>query len=395
MPDQPTPHTVPPQRLLSFAGIAGALAALVILGTGSAVRAKASHQLKDWTEAQAVPVVKVIEPSAPASGGTLNLPGRLESFTDAPIYARVNGYLKSWRADIGDHVKAGQVLATIDTPELDQQLLQARADLTSAQADAALAKTSAERWQALLGSDSVSRQEVDDRTQDYAQKKGRVAAAQANVDRLVAMKAFATIVAPFDGIVTARNTDIGALIDAGSSSHAQLFSVSSVDRLRVYVHVPQYYAPMVKPGSSANFTVPEYPGQHFTANVVGLADAVNASSGTTLVQLQVDNPGHRLMPGSFVTLHFALPALAGAMRIPASALIFDEQGLRVATLDAQGKVRFKPVAIEQDLGNAVDIGSGLEASDHVIDTPPDGLSEGDRVRVNSVGSTADKAAHHG
>ncbi|GAB2899172.1 efflux RND transporter periplasmic adaptor subunit [Paraburkholderia jirisanensis] len=382
---------MPPQRLLSLAGIAGTVAVLVILGTGSAVRAKASHQLKDWTEARAIPTVKVIEPLAPASGGALDLPGRLESFTDAPIYARVNGYLKSWRVDIGDHVRAGQVLATIDTPELDQQLIQAKADLASAQADAALAKTSAERWQALLSSDSVSRQEVDDRTQDYAQKKARVAAAQANADRLVAMKSFATIVARFDGIVTARNTDIGALIDAGSGSHAQLFSISSVDKLRVYVHVPQYYAPMIKPGDTAKFTVPEYPGQRFTAHVVGLADAVNAASGTTLVQLQVDNPGHRLLPGSFVTLHFALPTLPGAMRIPASALIFDEHGLRVATIDAQDEVRFKPVAIEQDLGNAVDIGSGLQTSDRVIDSPPDGISQGDHVRVDNAG---DKVAHH-
>jgi RND family efflux transporter MFP subunit len=378
--------------MLSRAGMIGAAAAVVILATGTAVRARNSRELKDWTETQAIPTVTVIRPVPPASDGALNLPGRLESFTDAPIYARVNGYLKSWRVDIGDRVKAGQVLATIDTPELDQQLIQAKADLASAQADAALAKTSAERWQALLDSDAVSRQEVDDRTQDYAQKKARVAAAQANVDRLIAMKAFATIVAPFDGVVTARNTDIGALIDAGSSSHTQLFSVSSVNRLRVYVHVPQFYAPMVKRGGSADFTVPEYPGRHFTANIVGLADAVNASSGTTLVQLQVDNAAHLLLPGSFVTLHFALPAPDGAMRIPASALIFDEHGLRVATVNSHDEVRFKPVAIEQDLGKAVEIGSGLSGSDRVIDTPPDGLSEGDRVHVARSGV---EAASHG
>jgi RND family efflux transporter MFP subunit len=391
MSDEPTPRSTP-RRMLSRAGMIGAAAAVVILATGTAVRARNSRELKDWTETQAIPTVTVIRPAPPASDGALNLPGRLESFTDAPIYARVNGYLKSWRVDIGDRVKAGQVLATIDTPELDQQLIQAKADLASAQADAALAKTSAERWQALLDSDAVSRQEVDDRTQDYAQKKARVAAAQANVDRLIAMKAFATIVAPFDGVVTARNTDIGALIDAGSSSHTQLFSVSSVNRLRVYVHVPQFYAPMVKRGGSADFTVPEYPGRHFTASIVGLADAVNASSGTTLVQLQVDNAAHLLLPGSFVTLHFALPVPDGAMRIPASALIFDEHGLRVATVNSHDEVRFKPVAIEQDLGKAVEIGSGLSGSDRVIDTPPDGLSEGDRVHVARSGV---EAASHG
>jgi RND family efflux transporter MFP subunit len=284
------------------------------------------------------------------------------------------------------------VLAVIDTPELDQQLAQARADLASAQADEALAKTTAERWQALLGSDSVSRQEVDDRTQDYVAKKARVEAAQANVDRLAATKAFATIVAPFDGVVTARNTDIGALIDAGSGSHAQLFSVSSVDKLRVYVHVPQDYAPMVKPGVAATFTVPEYPGQQFTAKVIGLAGAVNAASGTTLVQLLVDNAGHQLLPGSFVTLHFALPVREGALRVPASALIFDNRGLHVATVDSQDTVRFKAVTIAQDLGNVVEIGSGLADGERVIDTPPDGLGEGDRVRVAKPGG---EAAHHG
>jgi RND family efflux transporter MFP subunit len=392
MSSEPTTRSSLPQRQLSFAGMFGALAAIVIVAAGISIRVSESHKLKSWTEAQAIPTVNVIAPARPASGGALDLPGRLEAFTDAPIYARVSGYLKSWRVDIGDRVKAGEVLAVIDTPELDQQLAQARADLASAQADEALAKTTAERWQALLGSDSVSRQEVDDRTQDYVAKKARVEAAQANVDRLAATKGFATIVAPFDGVVTARNTDIGALIDAGSGSHAQLFSVSSVDKLRVYVHVPQDYAPMVKPGVAATFTVPEYPGQQFTAKVIGLAGAVNAASGTTLVQLLVDNAGHQLLPGSFVTLHFALPVREGALRVPASALIFDNRGLHVATVDSQDTVRFKAVTIAQDLGNVVEIGSGLADGERVIDTPPDGLGEGDRVRVAKPGG---EAAHHG
>jgi RND family efflux transporter MFP subunit len=392
MSNERSPRASQPARLLLIAGMIGLAAALIILGTGSTVRAKNSRELKDWTEQQAIPVVKVVHPAVPDSGGTLTLPGRLESFTDAPIYARVSGYLKSWRVDIGDRVKAGDVLATIDTPEIDEQLNQAKADLMSAQADAKLAKTSAERWQALLGSDAVSRQEVDDRTQDYAQKAARVAAAQANVNRLVATKAFATIVAPFDGIITARNTDIGALIDPGSGNHAQLFSVSNVNRLRVYVHVPQYYAPMIKAGGTADFTVAEHVGMHFTASIVGLSDAVNASSGTTLVQLQVENSDHLLLPGSFVTLHFALPALPGSARIPASALIFDEHGLRVAIVDSQSKVRFEPVVIEQDLGNAVETGPGLHPADRVIDTPPDGLAEGDHVRISDAG---DKVVSHG
>ncbi|WP_207005051.1 efflux RND transporter periplasmic adaptor subunit [Trinickia mobilis] len=392
MSSEPTPRSSLPQRQLSIAGIAGAIVAVVIVAAGVTVRVTDARRLKNWTEAEAIPTVTVIAPAQPASGGMLDLPGRLEAFTSAPIYARVSGYLKSWRVDIGDRVKAGEELAIIDTPELDQQLNQAKADLASAQADASLAKTSAERWQALLASDSVSRQEVDDRTQDYAAKKARVISAQANVDRLVATKAFAKIVAPFDGVITARNTDIGALINAGSGSEAQLFSVSSVDKLRVYVHVPQDYAPMVKPGDTAAFTVPEFPGKRFAAQVVGLADSVNAASGTTLVQLMVDNPGHLLLPGSFVNLHFALPVRAGTLRVPASTLIFDDHGLRLATVDDHDEVHFKPVAIEQDLGNAVQIGSGLAASDRVIDTPPDGLAEGDHVHVASA---AGKAAHHG
>jgi RND family efflux transporter MFP subunit len=392
MPYDPTPRSALPQRQLSFIAIVGGVLAIIIVAGGIALRLKNEHQLKDWTETQAIPSVNVVMPAREAPGGLLALPGRLEAFESAPIYARVSGYLQSWHVDIGSRVKAGDELAVVDTPELDQQLNQAKADLASARADAALARTTANRWQALLDSDSVSRQEVDDRTQDYVAKQARVTAAQANVDRLVATKRFARIVAPFDGVITARDTDIGALINAGSGAGPQLFSVSSVDRLRLYVRVPQEYAPMIKPGGTGAFTVPEYPGKSFTGTVVGLADSVSAASGTTLVQLLVDNPGHLLLPGSFVNLHFALPARDGALRVPASALIFDNQGLRLATVDGSDTVRFRSVAILQDQGNAVDIGSGLTERDRVIDTPPDGLVEGDRVQVIHPGA---KVANHG
>ncbi|MGA7781679.1 MAG: efflux RND transporter periplasmic adaptor subunit [Paraburkholderia sp.] len=389
---EPTPREAVPQRQLSFAGIVGGVLAIIIVVVGITLRVKDAHQLKDWTETQAVPSVNVVVPAKEAPGGALDLPGRLEAFESAPIYARVDGYLKSWRVDIGSQVKAGEELAVIDTPELDQQLNQAKADLASAKADASLAKTTADRWQGLLDSDSVSRQEVDDRTQDYVAKQARVVAAQANLDRLVATKVFARIVAPFDGMITARDTDVGALIHAGGGTGPQLFSVASVDKLRLYVHVPQEDAPIIKPGGTATFTVPEYAGKSFTATVIGLADSVNAASGTTLVQLMVDNSGHLLLPGGFVNLHFTLPARDGALRVPASALIFDNKGLRLATVDSNSAVHFKSVAIMQDLGSAVDIGSGLADSDRVIDTPPDGLVEGDHVEVISPGA---KAAHHG
>jgi len=389
---EPTPRVAVAQRQLSWVAIVGGVLGIIIVVAGIALRVKSEHQLKDWTETQAVPSVNVVVPAKEAPGGLLELPGRLEAFESAPIYARVSGYLKSWRVDIGSQVKEGEELAVIDTPELDQQLNQAKADLASAKANAALAKTTADRWQALLDSDSVSHQEVDDRTQDYVAKQARVAAAQANLDRLVATKTFARIVAPFDGVITARDTDVGALINAGGGTGPQLFSVSSVDKLRLYVHVPQEAAPMIKAGGTATFTVPEYAGKSFRATVIGLADSVNAASGTTLVQLLVDNAAHLLLPGGFVNLHFALPARAGALRVPASALIFDNEGLRLATVDRQDTVRYKSVAILQDLGNAIDIGSGLADSDRVIDTPPDGLAEGDHVQVIRPGA---KATNHG
>ena len=389
---EPTPRAGVAQRQLSFtAMIGGALAVLVVIG-GVTHRLRSEHALKDWTETQAIPSVNIVTPTQEAAGGALDLPGRLEAFTSAPIYARVSGYLKSWNVDIGAQVKAGQALAEIDTPELDEQLNQARADLASAKADAVLAKSTADRWQSLQDTDSVSRQEVDERTQDSAVKAARVAAAQANLDRLVATKSFAKIVAPFDGVITARETDVGALINAGGGTGPQLFAVSSVDKLRLYVRVPQEYAPAIKPNGAATFTVPEFPGKTFTATVTSLADSINAESGTTLVQLQVDNPGHLLLPGGFVNLHFALPSRAGALRVPASTLIFDNQGLRIATVDRSNTVRFKPVVISHDLGNAVDIGSGVSDGDRVIDTPPDGLAEGDHVQV--IAPTA-KGIHHG
>jgi RND family efflux transporter MFP subunit len=295
----------------------------------------------------------------------------------------VSGYLKSWKTDIGTKVKAGQLLAEIETPETDQQLLQARADLASARANASLAQTSAKRWQAMLASDSVSKQEVDERNGDLAAKQAQVMAAQANVERLIATKGFQRLTAPFDGVVTSRATDVGALINSGSTSSGQeLFAVSDVSRLRVYVQVPQSYAPQVRVGSSARLSVPEYPQEAFKATVIASADSVNAASGSTLVQLQVDNPVGRLLPGAYTSVRFDLPVQANVVRLPASALQFDDHGMRVATLDQNDHVLFKTVTIARDFGDSVEIGSGLAASDRVIDTPPDGLSDNDPVQIS-------------
>ena len=379
-------------RLIAATGIA---VAVIVVVSGVAVRAVGARDLRTWTSEQTVPTVNLVQPRAASSGSTLDLPSRLEAFSRAPIFARVSGYLKSWNVDIGGQVKAGQLLAVIESPELDQQLIQARADLATAQANAALAATTAKRWQALLGTDSVANQDVDDRTGDYAAKKAVVAAAQANVERLVATKGFERIIAPFDGTVTSRDTDIGALINAGSGGVGQeLFTVSDVKQLRVYVQVPQNYAPIVQVGTVATLTVPEYPGQKFTARVIASANAVNAASGTTLVQLLVDNTNGKLMPGGFASLQFKLPVQADAVRIPASALVFDARGLRVATVDANNHVVFKTVTISRDFGDAVEIGSGLTAADRVIDTPPDGLIDGDSVKVAAAAATS-KAAKNG
>jgi RND family efflux transporter MFP subunit len=385
-----------PRRRLVFIGVTAIAVAVIVVAAGVTLRAVDARNLKSWTNAQLIPTVTVISPASAANGPTLDLPSHLEAYSRAPIFARVSGYLKSWSVDIGTPVKAGQLLAVIESPELDQQLLQARADLVSAQANAALAGTTAKRWQALLGTDSVAQQEVDERTGDYTAKKAAVAAAQANVDRLLATKGFERIVAPFDGVVTARDTDVGALINAGSGGVGQeLFVVSDVKQLRVYVQVPQSYAPDVRNGTTATLSVPEYPGQHFTARVVAAADSVNAASGTTLVQLLVDNTGGKLLPGGFASLQFKLPVQQNAVRVPASALIFDAHGLRVATLGENGRVVFKTVTINRDFGDSVEIGSGLTATDRVIDTPPDGLVAGDRVQVAGGASAAGKGGANG
>ena len=391
MSSEPKLPASAPNRRLRVAGIVGGVVAILIVAAGIATRAADSRQLRTWTDAQAVPSAEVSTPLRGMSGATLQLPGRLEAFSRAPQFARVSGYLKSWRVDIGAHVKAGELMAEIETPDLDQQLLQARGDLASAQANASLAESTAKRWQSMLASDSVSRQEVDERTADYTAKDALVQAARANVERLVATKGFARIVAPFDGVVTARDTDVGALINAGSGSGSgpELFVVSDTKKLRVYVQVPQSYAPTIRPGATAQLSVPEYPGRTFPATVTALADSINAASGTTLVQLLVDNSSGQLLPGGFADVRFNLPVNQQALRVPANSLVFDEHGLRIATLGEDGRVKFKIVTIAHDYGETVEIGSGLGANDRIIDTPPDGLSDGDRVQV-AAGSNGAK-----
>jgi RND family efflux transporter MFP subunit len=380
------------KRGLRIAGIIGAVAAVAIVATGVLARSRGDTKLREWTEAQAIPTVAVAAPTANGDGDELKLPGRLEAYARAPLYARTSGYLKSWTADIGTPVKAGQLLAEIETPDLDQQLQQARADLATAQANEKLAGITAERWQKILQSNAVSKQDVDEKTGDLAAKRALVASAKANVDRYVAMKGFTRIVAPFDGIVTARNTDVGALVNAGSAAGQELFVVSDTRKLRVYVNVPQNSVPDVPPGTKATLTVPEHADKSYTATVEASAQSVNAQSGTTLMQLVVDNSAGELLPGAYANVSLALPHDAKALSVPASALIFDAAGLRVATVGADNRVVMKPVTIARDYGKTIQLGSGLDADDRVIQNPPDGVVAGSEVRIAGSAAPAAPAA---
>jgi RND family efflux transporter MFP subunit len=354
--------------------------AVILVGYGLVSRADQNSRLRTQTAAQAIPTVAIVRPTTAANQTTLELPGRLEAYIRAPIYARVPGYLKSWQHDIGDKVRAGDLLAEIDAPDLDQQLVQARADLSVAQANSNLAQISAARWQSLAGTDAVAKEDVDQRTFTWNANVAQVKAAQANVDRLVAEEGFKRLIAPFNGVVTARDTDIGALINVGAAGGAQLFEVSETSKLRVYVSVPQNFVPDVPPGTMATITVPEHPGMTFSATVEASAQAVNPTTGTTLMQLIVDNSAGEMMPGDYASIHLSIAALAPVLSVPSSALVFDSKGLAIATVDASDRVYLKPVSIRRDLGAVVELASGLAPTDQVIENPPDGIGNGAQVR---------------
>lgn len=367
-------------RSLRTVGIVAAVAAIGIVAIGVTKRANSSNELREWTQSNAVPSVVVALPKALGSGSGLQLPGRLEAFTNAPIYARADGYLKRWYADIGTEVKAGDVLAEIETPDLDQQLAQARANLVRAEADAALAASTHKRWQAMLGTEAVSTQEVDEKAGDYAAKKAAVIAARAAVDTLAATQGFRRIVAPFDGVVTSRSTDIGALINSGASNGPALFTVANMRKLRVYVQVPQSFMPTIKVGGEAELSVPEHAGRTFKATIQSAAGTVNARSGGGLVQLVVDNSEGSLLAGGYADVKLLLPASANSVAVPASSLIFMREGMQVAVLGTDNKVLLKPVRIDRDLGKSVEV-TGLQMSDRVIDNPPESLASGDLVQL--------------
>ncbi|MCF2523420.1 efflux RND transporter periplasmic adaptor subunit [Bradyrhizobium sp. G127] len=381
-PDKTPP--VSPRKIRLYGTVAiGVLAAVVT--TGIITRSNGDVKLREWTDAQAVPSVAVTLPGTKPLNATLDLPGRLEAYSRAPIFARVSGYLKSWKFDIGAQVKAGEQLAEIDAPDLDQQLLQARADLTNAQAAAKLSAATLTRRKTLLASNFVSQQEIDERSADLASKEAQVNSMTANVQRLEALASYKNVTAPFDGVVTERNTDVGALINGGTGSGAAMFVVSDVKKLRLYVNVPQSYLPGIRIGAKATVTVPEYAGRTFPATVEASAQSVDISSGTTRMQLAIENPNNELRPGAYANVKLALTRDVQPLSIPASALIFNNSGLRVATVSPGDKVLFKNVTIARDLGREIEIATGLSADDRIIITPLDGIADGDAVRIAGAG----------
>lgn len=379
-----------PRRTVRKGSLVAALVAIAIVAYGLTIRAKESEALRQWTDNQAIPSVTLVSPVSDSSARALELPARLEAFARAPIYARVSGYLKQWHADIGSKVRTGQVLGEIETPDLDQQLLQVKADVATAKVNAELAGTTAKRWQSMLNTDAVSRQEVDERVGDYAAKQAILQAAQANLDRMQATKGFTRLVAPFDGVVTARATDIGALINAGDVGQP-LFVVSDTRKLRLYVNVPQNYVPAIGKDTVAKVSIPGRPGAVYTARLVASAQAVDAASGTTLFQFLVPNEGGELLPGGFARVSLELPASVTTLSIPASTLIMRQDGMKVATLDAQDKVVLKTVTIARDLGRTLEISAGIEAGDKLVDSPADDIVDGMQVRaISSANAGAGK-----
>jgi len=374
-----------PASPVKHGGLVFLVALLIVAGIvigGVLPRVKARAALKAATNDLAIPTVSVAHPQLGAPQTEIVLPGNVQAFTDSPIYARTNGYLKKWYVDIGARVKANQLLAEIETPEVDQQLDQARADLNTAEANFALSKITADRYQDLLKTDSVSKQEVDNAYGDFAAKKAMVASAQSNVKRLEELQSFEKIYAPFDGVITARNTDIGHLINSGAGAPAtELFHIAAIHELRVYVNVPQQYSPSAKPGLTADLTLQELPGRRFRGTLVRTADSIDLATRTLLVEVDVDNRSGELLPGAYAEVHLKVPAGTPALILPVSALIFRSDGLQVGTVENGNRAALKNVVLGHDLGSQVEIVSGLTADDFVITNPPDSLVSGEIVRI--------------
>ena len=363
-----------------------ALAAFILvlaaaLAAGFLPRISAKEALKKQAQALNVPTVSVIQPKPGAAVQELVLPGNVEAFVETPIYARTNGYLKRWHADIGAHVKAGQLLAEIETPEVDDQLQQTRADLASAEANDEIARKTAARLGELSASGMASKQDLDQAQGTMRARQAAVQSARFNVSRLEKLQAFKRIYAPFDGIVTARNVDVGALIDAGGGQGKALFRIGAAERLRVYVQVPQAYSQQAVPGVEADLTLAEFPGRRFAAKVVRTTQAIDKATRSMLAEVAVDNKGGELLPGAYAQVHLKLRASTPALVVPVNTLLFRAEGTQVAVVDAEQRVALKTITLGRDFGTEVEVVDGLSSTDAVILNPSDALVAGVQVRV--------------
>jgi RND family efflux transporter MFP subunit len=370
----------PGRRSLLTAATAAVLLASAVVGYGFIQRAQSKQEVVQWTSAQAIPTVALAQLIPGGTHQTLTLPGNIQPFNKAALLARVNGYVKSWDHDIGTTVKTGQVLATIDAPDLDQQLSQAKATLASVRANHQIASLTASRNNILLQKQIVAQQLADQTDADAKAKEAVVDANEANVRQLEAMQSFKTLAAPFDGVVTARNVELGMLINSGGSGQP-LFEVSDLHRVRIYVQVPQSFSAGLVPGMKATFEMPQYPGVQFEATLSHVSKSINASSHSMQVELQADNAEGKFFGGSYCNVHFELPSDANLVKIPSTALVTGNQGTQVAVLDSNNKVALKNVQLGRDLGDSVEITAGLSPSDRVINSPTETLAAGDTVRV--------------
>jgi len=362
---------------------------VIVIAVGFISRQKAEADLKQATAAAAITTVNVVYPKTGAPTDEIVLPGNTQAFTDAPIFARTNGYVKSWHADIGTRVKKGQLLAEIKTPEVDQQLQQARADLKTAQANLRQAEITADRWEALWKTDSVSKQETDVAVSAFHAMKATVDSNMSNVRRLEELQGFEKIYAPFDGVITARNTDIGALINSGASTTPtqELFHLAAINTLRVFVNVPQLYSQAVRPGATASLTLDEFPGKSFSGTIARNSNSIDPASRTLLVEVDVDNRNGTLLPGAYVRVHLKLPQSVNSVTIPANTLLFRSEGLRVGVV-RNGRAELVPLTIGRDYGSSVEVLSGLQPTDAVIVNPSDSLISGTTVQVNAAPAQA-------
>jgi RND family efflux transporter MFP subunit len=375
----PAPHTADP-RTRRYVLILVAVAALIAVW-GIVSRLSARNSLGKQAADAAVATVTTVKPHGGPGKDTLVLPGSVQAFFEAPIYARTSGYLKTWHTDIGTPVKKGELLAEIDTPEVDQELRQAQADLATADANYELARTTNERWKGLLATESVSQQDADQRAGDAAAKSAAKQSSAANLARLQELESFKRVVAPFDGVVTQRNTDVGALINAGQSAGNALFRVADLHRLRIYVSVPQLYASAIHEGQTAGLVFADHPGKRYEGVVANTSRALDANSRTLQVELQIDNAKGELLPGSYAQVYFNLAGVDDSLRIPVNTVLFRTDGLRVAVLDDQHRVHLQPITQGRDFGTEIEVLSGVTANDVLVANPPDSIQDGAQVRL--------------